>query len=200
MLRRLLTLVVAALALFAAAGCADDVSPAVRVNGEAIGNDELLDEVEQWAGNPTLLQAVQFPPELVEGDSPGSLSTELGSFVLGARIGFALHRAEFEERGLELTEEDLATVRQQLFGDPAVTEQVFADFSDGYGKQLVEDVARQIALEDELGEEYTTWASEAFEDADIEVNPRYGFWNADDQRVVPPDGPVTRVPEPLATP
>jgi hypothetical protein len=198
--RRLLPLALA-VAVLVGAGCADTVSPAVRVDGEAISNDELLDEVEQWARNPTLLQAVQFPAELVEGASPGSYSTEMVGFVLGSRIGFELHRAEFAKQDLELAEEDREAVRAQLFGDPAVTEQVFADFSDGYGDQLVADVARQIALEEALGEEYTTWASEAFEGADVEVNPRYGFWDADEQRVVPPDGPLDRsTPEPLATP
>jgi hypothetical protein len=199
--RRLLPLALAALALLGA-GCADTVSPAVRVDGEAIGNDELLDEVEQWAGNPTLLQAVQFPAELVEGDAPGSYSTELVGFVLGSRIGFELHRAEFEARGLELTDEQRTSVRGQLFGDPAVTEQVFADFSDGYGEQLVDDVARQIALQEELGEEeYPTWAAEAYEGADVEVNPQYGFWDPDEQQVIPPDGPLNRsTPDPLATP
>ena len=198
--RRLLPLVLVALAVLGA-GCADTVSPAVRVDGEAIGNSALLDEVAQWAGNPTLLQAVQFPAELVEGAGPGSYSTELVGFVLGSRIGFELHRAEFEERGLEVSEEQRAVVRQQLFGDPAVTEQVFAEFSDGYGEALVDDVARQIGLEEALGDEYPIWAADAFESADIEVNPRYGTWSAEEQRVVPPDGPLDRsTPDPLAVP
>jgi hypothetical protein len=192
---------VAALSLVGA-GCADTVSPAVRVNDEAIGNEALLDEVGEWAGNPALLQAVQFPAELVEGAGPGSYSTELVGFVLGSRIGFELHRAEFEERGLELSDEQRTAVRQQLFGDPAVTEQVFADFSDEYGRQLVDDVARQIALEEELGqEEYPTWASEAFESAEIDVNPRFGSWDPEQQQVLPPDGPLDRsTPDPLAGP
>ena len=59
--RRLLPLVLVALSVLGA-GCADTVSPAVRVYGEAIGNSALLDEVAEWAGNPTLLQAVLFPP------------------------------------------------------------------------------------------------------------------------------------------
>lgn len=198
--RRLLLLALAVSALIGA-GCADTLSPAVRVDGEAITNDDLLDEVEQWAGNPALLQAVQFPAELVEGAGPGSYSTEMVGFVLGSRIGFELHRAEFAERDLELTAENRDAVRAQLFGDPALTEQVFADFSDGYGEQLVDDVARQIALEQSLGEEYPAWAAEAFEKAEIDINPKYGFWDADEQRVVPPDGPLDRsAPDPLATP
>src|SRR3546814_2099954 len=95
----------AGLTLVATAGCADDVSPAARVDGVAIPNDELLDEVEQWGNNSTLLQAVQFPEELAQGEAPESWSTELVGFVLGSRVGFELHRAEFEELGLELDDE-----------------------------------------------------------------------------------------------
>src|SRR3546814_2665161 len=47
-LRRLMLPALAGLTLVATAGCADDVSPAARVDGVAIPNDELLDEVEQW--------------------------------------------------------------------------------------------------------------------------------------------------------
>lgn len=197
--RRTVALLFAALAGLGA-GCAQDVSPAVRVNDEAIGNDELLDEVEQWGGNPGLLQAIQFPADLVEGDSPGSWSTELVGFVLGSRIGFELHRAEFERRGLELTDEDREAVRLQLFGDPAVTEQVFADFSSSYGDELIDAVARQVALEQALGEEYPAWAAESYAEADVEVNPRYGLWDPEEQRVIPPEGPLTRTPDPVAVP
>src|SRR3546814_43408 len=131
----------AGLTLVATAGCADDVSPAARVDGVAIPNDELLDEVEKWGNNSKLLQAVQFPEELAQGEAPESWSTELVGFVLGSRVGFELHRAEFEELGLELDDEQREGVRGQLFGDPAVTEQVFEGFTDDYGDELVDSVA-----------------------------------------------------------
>ena len=189
MRRRLLPLVLAVLALVVPAGCADTVSPAVRVNDEAIGNEELLDEVEQWAGNPLLLQSLQFPADLAEGDAPGSYSTELVGFVLGSRVGFELHRAEFERRDLELDQQVVEQVRSQLFGPPEVTDQVFANFSGGYGDRLVRDIARQVAVEDELAVEYQTWITDAYESADVEVNPRYGSWDAETGQVVPPAGP-----------
>jgi len=189
--RRLLPLALAALAVLGA-GCSDTVSPAVRVDDAAIGNDALLAEIGEWAGNAALLEAVQFPPELVEGGSPGSYSTELVGFVLGSRIGFELHRAEFEDRGLELREVHQATVREQLFGDPQVTAQVLDSFSDDYAQSLVDDIARQIALEEDLGAEYPTWAEAAYAAAEVEVNPRYGSWDAESRQVVGPEGPITR--------
>jgi len=190
--RRLLTLVLAALTLLAAAGCADEVSPALRVGDRTVGNDALLDEVAEWAGNPTLLEAVQFPAGLVEGDAPGSYSASLVGFILRSRIGFELHRAEFEARGLEIDDQVRQEVRDQLFSDPAMTEQVFADFSKAYGDRLVDDVARQIAVQDELGEEYEAWSVEAFARDDIELNPRYGTWDSEAGDVVPPEGPIQR--------
>lgn len=189
MSRRLLLSALPALALAMSAGCADTVSPAVRVNDHAIGNEELLDEVEQWAGNPMLLQSLQFPTDLAQGEAPRSYSTELVGFVLGSRVGFELHRAEFERRDLELDRQIVREVRSQLFGPPQVTDQVFANFSGGYGDRLVRDIARQIAVEDALAAEYQAWVADAYESADVDVNPRYGSWDPQTGRVVPPEGP-----------
>lgn len=196
--RRLLPPALAGFALVLTAGCADQVSPAVRIDGATIGNDELLDEVAEWGDNAAILTAVQFPTELVEGQAPGSYSTELVTFVLGTRIGFELHRAELDDRGLEITDEQREAVRAQLFADPAQTEQVLSEFSADYSDRLVDDVAAQIAVQDELGEDYETWITGAYEGADVEVNPRYGSWDDATQQVAPPDGPIQRGANPDA--
>lgn len=188
--------VLAALVVAVPAGCADDVSPAIRIDDVAIGNDALLDEVAQWGGNPTLLQAVQFPTDLVEGSAPGSWSNELVGFVVGTRVGFELHRVEFEALGLEIDPASRDAVRAQLFGDPALTEQVLSEFTGDYGDELIDSVARQLAVEEALGEEYAAWVDEAYTEGEVEVNPRYGSWDAESGRVVPPEGPITRTTEP----
>jgi hypothetical protein len=200
--RRLLPPVLAGLALVLTAGCADQVSPALRVDDATVANDELLDEVAEWAGNEAILTAVQFPAELVEGEAPGSYSTELVTFVLGTRIGFELHRIELADRDLEVTDQQRETVRAQLFADPAQTEAVLSEFSADYGDRLVDDVAGQIALQDELGEDYEPWLTDAYASADVEVNPRYGMWDEATQQVAPPEGPVQRGadPDPLTAP
>src|SRR3546814_21022527 len=95
-------------------------------------------------------------------------ATGLVGFGRGARGGVELHRAEFEERGLELDDEQREGVRGQLCGDPAVTEQVFEGFTDDYGDELVDSVARQIAVQDELGEEYSAWVDGAYAEGGVD--------------------------------
>ena len=37
---------------------------------------------------------------------------------------------------------------------------------------------------------YARWRSDAYAEADIEVSPRYGEWDAEAQSVVAPEGPT----------
>lgn len=188
MSRRLFPLAALALVVSLSAGCADDVAPAVRV-GDAIeiSNDDLLAEVEEWAGSPTLLQQLQVAT--TQGDGEGSYSTSFVDFLLTNRITFELHNAQFTELGLELTDQELADVRSGLFPDPAVSQMVFEELSGSYGAQLVADVARQFAVAQAMADAYQTWRVEALARTDIEVNPRYGSWDPQGASVVPPSGP-----------
>jgi hypothetical protein len=45
-------------------------------------------------------------------------------------------------------------------------------------------------VEQALGQDYIAWRTEAYREADIEVSPRYGSWDAEAQSVVEPDGPT----------
>lgn len=190
MSRRLLALATAALAAFASAGCTDDVAPAARVGDVRITESELLDEVAEWAEHPTLLSVVQFPEELVDGGGTGegsSYSTALVDFVLGSRVSFEVHRAEFERRDLALPDEVLAGVREDLFGPQ--TQAVADEISEEYFDRLVEDVAIRLQLAEELGQgDYDEWLAGATDD--VEVNPRYGSWDAASAAVVPPLDPA----------
>ncbi|MDX6595990.1 MAG: hypothetical protein QOI72_1372 [Solirubrobacterales bacterium] len=186
--RRLLALVVIALALVSSAGCADDVSPAARIGDTKIGNGAFLDEVAQWAGSKTLVAAVQIPS--TAGSGPGSYATPFVDFVLSNRISFELHNAKFGELGLALSAQDTKNVRDGLFSDPAATEAVFKELSKAYGDRLVADVARQFAVSQALGDGYQAWVAEAFTKADVEVSPRYGTWDRASGQVVPPEGPT----------
>lgn len=61
--------------------------------------------------------------------------------------------------------------------------------------QPLEEVADQIRsfLQQQAGDALTTFLQEAIEDADIEINPRYGSFDREGQqpRVVPPEAPST---------
>ncbi len=185
MLRRLAAPLTVALALLAMAACADAVSPAARVGDLTISNEELLDEVDSWAASPTLLSALGLAS--VEGDGPGSYSQGFVGFVLANRISFEAHRAQFDALGLEMSAGDLRDVREGLLQDPETTQAAMEELGD-YADQLVEDVARQFLVEQEMGADYDAWRAEAL-GADIEVNPRYGTWDPT-AGLVPPEGPI----------
>jgi hypothetical protein len=193
--RQLLPLAALVLAVGLATGCADEVDPAARVGDATVAHDELMAEVEAWAGSPTLLAQLQV------GDTgPGDgarYSTDFVDFVLTNRVSFELHNQEFESRGMELSDETLEEVRTGLFSDPNVTADVLDELGEPYAEQLVADVARQFEIQTALAEGYATWAAESFTRDDIEVSPRYGSWDTASGAVLAPEGPRT---EPSATP
>lgn len=188
--RRLLALAVAALTLVVSSGCASDVSPAAVVNGRKISNDDFMAEVAEWAGSPTLIKNLQL--ETPEGKGPGSYSTAFTGIVMSIRIGFELQNAKFKELGLTLTDQQVSDVRTAIFQDPADTEALFKELGKAYGDRLASDVARQFAIQGALGDGYQDWLATAYADAKVEVNPRYGSWDAETGQVVAPEGPLNR--------
>ena len=187
--RRLLPLLLVVLVAFGAAGCADDVSPAIRVGDATVSNDELLDEIGQWIGNP-----VAVDPAQVSGLTPGGYPGELVRQLISQRIDFMLHEQEFDRLGLEVTEELRTEALVALFGDPSAAGDAFAAFSDEFASSFTDDVARQIAVEQELSETsetaYSDWYVAAYEGAEIEVNPRYGTWDPTTRSVIAPAAPT----------
>jgi hypothetical protein len=186
--RRLLALAaVAAFALVATAGCANDVSPAARVGGVKIGNDALLDEVAEWNNSTTLLSFFQLAAVPEGGAQRYPMS--FVDVVLTNRISFELHKAKFEELGLELTKQDIDDMRAGLIGDEGQSAKVLRELSNAYGKRLVEDVARQAAVANALGDKYEEWARDAFASTGIEVSPRYGTWDPKTAQITAPKDP-----------
>lgn len=190
MLRRLLALPVAGLALLSASGCADDVSPALRVGDETISNDDFLAEVDEWMGNP-----VAVDPATLSTAAPGAHPGELVRQLLTQRIGFVLHNEEFDDLGLELTDDLRQQALRTLFQDAALAEEAFSAFSDDFADAFTDDVARQLAVQGELGQDgYDEWVAEAYDEVDIEVNSRYGRWDAASRAIEAPSSAAERTP------
>jgi hypothetical protein len=190
--RLLLPLLVAAVAL-TATGCASDVSPALRVGSVKISNDTFLDEVAEWAGNP-----VAVDQALLGDGPPGTFPLELVRQLMQQRIDFVLHNEEFAALGLEVDDELRQEALTVLFGDPSAAEEAFSTFSDSFAAQFTDDVARQIGVQNELGDDaYSEWRTDVYADADVEVNPRYGRWDAASGQVLAPDGPREPAGNPL---
>jgi hypothetical protein len=179
--RRRLTLLIAPIAAagLVGAGCSEQ-SAAVRVGDTTVSQSDFEDELDGFAG----LEGA----EGVRGDARDSYSQEFVGAVLEQRIGFILTEQLFDEQGLELTEDDIAgtaaQVGDQLDGMPR-------DLRDS----LIEDVARQARLANELGqEEYSRALTDAAGSTDIEVSSHYGSWDTEEFTVVPPDGPAGAEP------
>ncbi len=179
-LSRTLALLLAGAAL-AGAGCADDVAPAIRVGDVTVSDGDLQEETDQFAGNEGILD-----PSTLTGFAPGARPADLLRQVIAQRIHFEIHGALFEEAGLELDESDVARAFEAAYGNPAQAERVMEGFEDeGFAEEYRRDVARMVLLQEELGTDYEAAVQEAYADADIEVSPRYGDWDAEAFQVVP---------------
>ena len=175
-----------ALLVVLSTGCAEDVSPAIEVNSLKVTDSGLMDEVGEWANNPSA-----YPPEQLATQNPGTYPMELVTAILGQRIDLALHHQEFVARHLDLTDELRSQAVSLLFqGDMQTAQQALGGFSARYQKVYVDEITEQLAVQDALGEDYPAWRSREYLDADIHVSPRYGSWDGANGQVVPPQGPA----------
>ena len=179
--RRRLTLLVAAVAAagLVGAGCSEQ-SAAVRVGDTTVSQSDFEDELDAFAG----LQG----GDAVRGEARDSYTQEFVGAVLEQRIGFILTEQVFDERGLELTDDDIAQTAAQA-----------GDQLDGMPRDLrdslIEEAARQSRLANELGqEEFSRALTDAADSTDIDVNSHYGSWDTEQYTVVPPEGPAGAEP------
>jgi hypothetical protein len=157
----------------AGTGCAEQ-SAAIRVGDETISERAMLDEIDAWAGNKTLIPEGQVTGEL--GDD-SYIQPFVGSIVQ-QRVVFTLYEQLFADEHLELNAADRAAGRDQLdseFG-PGGTD----DFPKDYVDDLTETAAKFVKLQQELGtDELQTKLLDAATTADIEVSSRFGSWDND---------------------
>ncbi|MFP3901520.1 MAG: hypothetical protein ACLFXM_11750 [Acidimicrobiia bacterium] len=171
-----------------AAGCADQ-SAALRVGGDTYSDDDLRDELDAYAGNDALWgEAGGQSVDAIRGELESSYDQQFVSQILQQRVSFMLGERIFDDEGLELTDdrrESAQEVLEQQFGG------ALEGFPDSYRERFVEDVARMIALEDELGPEGLNAALiRAAGSTNIDVSSHYGRWDGERNTVVPPEGPA----------
>lgn len=210
---RSLRLLVATLLLTLLAGaCAGDGelgsptlggTPAAKVGGFEITNADLQDDVESWAANAEMLQAIGVR----DIGTAGRRSAQLVAFVLSheivseqARLMLADVRAQADSGGIDLAE---LGVDGEALGEPGDDEiqamldeldqgfqgpdgrSVFAEFPDDFRRQLATDLVYQ----DRLG----VVMQAGLEAPEVEVNPRYGtveLLQGGIAQVRPPSGPL----------
>lgn len=149
--------------LFVLGGCAGAGTPAATVNGEDIGRgavDDLIDAV-QSTDDPAL--AARFEPV------PGVFPTEVAASVVTLLVQDAVFAQAVEELGLEVTDEDIADARAQ-------NQSSGIDEIDDFSARVTANV---LALGEEQLQEVLTGA-------EVQVDPRYGVWDATRAQVVPP--------------
>jgi hypothetical protein len=166
------------------AGCADDVSPAAQVGDEEITTDELLAEVDEWAGNASTPRAEQ----LAATAAPSGYAIAPVSAILGERIVIELMAPDFEARELTLTQNDRDDAYRYFGIEPSQADAALVGFDETYIRGFVDGFAKIFAVRRAIGDE--AFAELLRERAkDVEVNPRYGTWDPNQLVVVPPEGP-----------
>lgn len=153
----------ALVALVAVLGACGSVQPtAATVNGNRISQESIDDELAQIRDNQRYRQAIGLGT--IEGDGrDGTFDAEFAAQVVTLRIYYTLVEEELEDRGVELTDDDLAAARRSAetnlsggAGDSAAGRRVLNGFSDDYRDTLV----RREAL--------VTKLSEVLSDADVD--------------------------------
>lgn len=183
-------------------------TPAATVGDETVSSGELSDEVEAWAANPAMLEAIGVPEIGTEGRRASSLvsfvlshrvvSEQARAMLAEARDQAAANEVDLAEMGVDgealadPSEEEIDGILAQL--DEQLTtpdgQQIFGDYPDEFRRRIATDLAFQerLQLPLQLG----------IEAPDVSVNPKYGttqVLQGGIVQVVAPEGPR---PAPLA--
>ena len=215
-LRLLPALALLALSLVAGA-CAGDGelggptiggTPAATVGDTTVSTGDLSDEVEAWAANPAMLQAIGVPEIGEEGRRPSALV----SFVLSHRIVSEQARAMLAEaRELAASNQvDLAQmgVSGEALADPteqevdAILQQLDQQFTSPDGQEVFgaypADFRRRLATDLAFQERLQFPLQLGVEAPDVSVNPKFGTTQVLQGGIVQVVSPVGPRPAPLA--
>jgi hypothetical protein len=185
-------------------------TPAAMVGDEAVSSDELADEVEAWAANPAMLQAIGVPGVGQEGRRAFALVTfvlshrivseQAEAMLAEARDLAASDQVDLAEIGVsgaalaEPTDQEVDAILQQLdqqFTTPDGRE-IFADYPEQFRRRLARDLAFQDRLQFPL--------QLGVDAPEVSVNPKYGTPEVLQGGIVQVVGPVGPRPAPLTGP
>ncbi len=130
---------------------------ALSVDGWSISTREFKDQATSWADVYERLNGATQAQQL-QGTGPGTWSTSYTSFLLNQQMNFHLATVAAEERGLEITDDDLAqaqTQAEQAFTDSQGTSH-YADLSESYRTTIEHGLAADAKLQAQLVAEGTT--------------------------------------------
>lgn len=182
-------------------------TPAATVGDTTVSSSDLADEVEQWAANPAMLQAIGVP----DIGSEGRRASALVSFVLSHRIVSEQARTMLDDaRDLAASNEvdlDEAGVSGEALADPAEQEvdailaQLDQQFTSPDGQQIFgaypEEFRRRLATDLAFQERLPVPLQLGVEAPDVSVNPKFGTTEVLQGGIVQVVGPVGPRPAPL---
>jgi hypothetical protein len=165
-------------------GCAEQ-SAALRVGDRTVSESDLIDELDTYGANESLWQASGQPAPT--GELTDSWDQNFVASILEQRVVLMLAGQMFDEQGLSLDDSARSGAEQRLgqqFGPG------FDEFPDDYRQAFIDDVARADTLSESLGDDFESALIDEAADTDIEVSSRFGSWDQDGFRVIPPEGPA----------
>jgi hypothetical protein len=153
-LPRIFGLFALVLALVAGA-CGNSLGETIRpaaatVNGETISQQDLDDELEAIRDNEDYIASIEAGGLAVTGEGAGTLTNAFVSRVLTRQIFLKIVHDEVERRDLEITDDELESVRPSVIQSVG-GEEVFDQFPAGYRDTLVRRNAEVARLQRDLG-------------------------------------------------
>jgi hypothetical protein len=188
LVRRLVPVLAAAVAVgFAASGCAEQ-SVGVRVGDNNYSQADMVGELRAYGENEELFPADAQETAQIQGELAGSYNQDFVSQVVTQRASYMVVEQLFDDSDLELTENIRTAAEQELarrIGGQAAVDAFPAE----YRQQFIDDEARVQLLLAEMGEdELNSAILDVARSSEIEVSSRFGEWDADQLQVTPPVG------------
>lgn len=146
----LFALVLALVASACGSSLGETVRPAAAtVNGVSITQEELDDELEAIRDNEAYIASIEAGGMAVTGEGAGTLSNSFVSRVLTRQIFLRLVHDEVVRRELEVTDEQLESVRPGVIQSVGGKD-IFEQFPSGYRDTLVRRNAEVALLQSDL--------------------------------------------------
>jgi hypothetical protein len=195
--RRLAALLAAvAVAALAATGCAEQ-SAAIRVDDATVSRSDFEDRLDLVYDNEgfrnALFGGVTQDQLRAADDPPGTYRQEFVGALASLHVQFLVVERILDNEGIEVSD-DARGQAEGLF-EGAAGEGVPQDVLD----QFVEGIAGSATVQEELaGEDLDAALQRVMDESTIELDSRYGTWDADQFTVIPPDGPAGAADAPEA--
>lgn len=177
----------------AAAGCGSNSTSAIRVEDQSISRRDFeasLDFVFENADMRQFLFQQDVPADQLQPEDagPGVFTQQFVSVMGGTHVQFLLAEQLMADNDLSLSDDDRAEAEDQIGAEiDGGIDSVPDDLRDVY----VDGFAALNVVQNQLDEEELNQAAQdllAGGDA-VTISSRYGSWDPDQFRIVPPEGP-----------